>query len=232
VFLETFGVFLGGFAFLLLMELLFFGVHAEGTIAAAATSEILMWTLVVTIAYPLIRGMRRPEWRRAMGPHTGEGVKAELIAGLVGYLGAQPLVWIGSVIGNMVEAAAGGADSEAVSGWGMFESPTQGTGILFWLGIMSAVIWAPLVEESIFRGALFRHLSGRVGLLWTAVITAVCFGFIHPYTSSGLIQVASGGVAFGLMRAWRGSLIAPMTAHAIHNAVVSLMPAVLIGMLG
>lgn len=232
VFLETFGVFLGGFTLLLLTELIFFGAHAEGTVAASTTHEILLWTLVGTIAWPLVRGMRRPEFRKAIGLHTGQGLKAEVIAGLVGYLGAQPLVWFGSWVGSFVESATGTAEAETAGGWGMFEAPTQGTGIIFWLGILSAVIWAPVVEESIFRGSLFRHLSGRMNLMWSAVVTAALFGLIHPYTPAGLIEVGFSGIAFGLMRAWRGSLIAPMTAHALHNGVISLIPATLVGMLG
>lgn len=232
VFLETFGVFIGGFALLLLVDLAFFGLMAEGTTMAAAFNEILLWSLVLTAAWPLVRGMAWHDWRMSMGWHKGEGIGREVIAGLVGYLGAQPVMWLGSWIGGVVEAATETGQAEASFGYGMFDVPGEGSWALFILGMLSAVVWAPVVEESIFRGALFRHLSGRMNLVWAAATAALCFGFIHPYTPQGLIQVASGGLMYGLMRAWRGSLIAPVVAHALHNGVVSALPLSMVAMLG
>lgn len=46
---------------------------------------------------------------------------------------------------------------------------------------------------------------------------------IHPYSPLGMLQVAFGGLLFGMLREWRGSLIAPMVAHAINNGVIALV---------
>ena len=65
------------------------------------------------------------------------------------------------------------------------------------LQVLSLVVWAPVVEEIIFRGALYRYLRGYVRW-WAAVfITALCFGLVHPYTTAGLVQVGIIGVIFG-----------------------------------
>lgn len=38
-----------------------------------------------------------------------------------------------------------------------------------------------------------------------------------------MFSVAVGGVVFGLLREWRGSLVAPITAHCPHNAFISIV---------
>lgn len=232
VFLETFGIFLGGFAFLLLLDLLFFGLGIEGSVAALSVRELLLWCLVVTTAWPVFRGMAWRRWLHAAGWHKGAGVWREIRAGVLGYICSQPIVWIGAIVGFIVEKAIGTEEPAASFGYGMFDVPAEGSIVLFVLGILSAVLWAPVVEETIFRGSLFRHLSGRMNLVWATLISAALFGFIHPYSPSGLIQVASSGLVFGFMRAWRGSLIASVTAHALHNAMVSAITVVLVMMLG
>lgn len=231
VFLETFGIFLAGFAFLLLIDLMLFGMGVEGTIAALAIKEVLLWSLVAATAWPLLRGMKWRSWLHAVGWHRGSGIGREIGAGVLGYLCSQPIVWIGALIGVVVERLTDSADAESAFGYGLFDVPAQGSWLLFILGIMSAVIWAPIVEETIFRGSLFRYLSGRMRMVWATVISAILFGLIHPYSPSGLIQVASMGLVFGFMRAWRDSIIAAVTAHALHNALVSSMSVVLLTML-
>ena len=78
----------------------------------------------------------------------------------------------------------------------------------------------PIVEESLFRGVLFRHLRGTVGVVLAALGSAFVFGIIHPVPVLLTIPLMALGFNFALMREWRGSLLAPMTAHYLHNATV------------
>ncbi|GJQ30023.1 MAG: hypothetical protein HBSAPP03_19070 [Phycisphaerae bacterium] len=97
--------------------------------------------------------------------------------------------------------------------------------LLIFVGM--AVVWAPLAEESIFRGAFFRHLRARVGLGLAAVVSAIVFGVMHSYDFVLLVGVITLGFNFALMREWRDSLIAPMTAHALHNGTLMVLLLVL-----
>jgi membrane protease YdiL (CAAX protease family) len=81
-------------------------------------------------------------------------------------------------------------------------------------------VWAPLTEEAIFRGALYRHLRGRAGTAVCTIATALVFGLMHGYALPLLIPIITLGVIFALMREWRGSLVASITAHFLHNATV------------
>ena len=88
-------------------------------------------------------------------------------------------------------------------------------------------IVAPLVEETMFRGVLYRHLRDatarqRIGIsiFLSAIVNSIVFAFIHPQPlvfSPALIMLAIG---FSLAREWRGGLIAPMVMHGVSNGVV------------
>jgi len=77
-----------------------------------------------------------------------------------------------------------------------------------------------VVEESIFRGALFRHLRSRMGMIAAAIASAVVFGGMHGYEWMMLSPVIALGLIFAMMRDRRGSLIGPVVMHALHNGVL------------
>jgi membrane protease YdiL (CAAX protease family) len=95
-----------------------------------------------------------------------------------------------------------------------------------------ATMWAPLVEELTFRGAFFRHLRSGVGPLLAALISAIVFGLIHPVPLLLTIPLMTLGFAFALMREWRGSIVAPMTAHWLHNTTVLTLIASVVTLVG
>ncbi len=53
----------------------------------------------------------------------------------------------------------------------------------------------------------------------SALASSVVFGLIHPYGVMGNSSVILSGMFFCLFREMRGSLIAPMVAHAIFNSM-------------
>lgn len=77
---------------------------------------------------------------------------------------------------------------------------------------------APLAEELVFRGLLYRAARSRWGAGGAAVLTSLFFGVAHwePWALFGL-------VGLGLLLCWlyerTGSLLAPMLAHSVHNVV-------------
>jgi membrane protease YdiL (CAAX protease family) len=77
--------------------------------------------------------------------------------------------------------------------------------------------FAPLFEELFFRGALQRYFRGRLQFLASALLTGLIFAALHPQGVFAIPALAGIGVGFSLLREWRDSLIAPMTAHAINN---------------
>jgi membrane protease YdiL (CAAX protease family) len=228
LYIETFVIFLIGFLIVLAAPIVAFGFDVEATAGAAAVAEILTWLLVAALAWPLFRGVPWSRFCWDVGLHSGEGVLKEIGCGVLAWLATVPVFVATIVTGIIVKRIAGVHEESGPSGYPMFQPPPGGSWGTLFLGILGAIVWAPLVEETIFRGALYRYLCPRLRWLGAVLTTGAVFGFVHPYSPAGLIQIGVLGVMLGLMRQWRGSLIAPMVAHFLHNGVISLVTVMII----
>lgn len=219
--LEMVALFLLGLLLAVGAPILAYAGGAEGATATLIATEIMMWGLLGVIAWPLLRGVA---WRRLaedLGLTRGVGLGREALFGALGYVASLPLLIGAALLGAAIEGALGlGDDGGSASGYPLMEQPMAHSWAAVLLGAAGAVIWAPIIEEVIFRGALFRFLRARMGAILTILVTAAAFAIAHPYNPLGLMGVMVGGLVFGLLREWRGSLVAPMVAHALHNAVV------------
>ncbi len=81
-----------------------------------------------------------------------------------------------------------------------------------------AIAAAPLFEEFIFRGLIFGGLRRSLGLLTSAVASAAIFAIVHPPAS--VIPVFGLGFITALVYERTMLLIAPMSAHAVYNALI------------
>lgn len=222
VWLETVVVFVASFLALKLgLDVL--EVRGVSHRVIAWSSLIAQWAILLAIFWPLVRGMPLSRWRAEVGWHSGRGVLKEMGLGFVMYLAALPLYFIVAVVVVIVSQIIGfatGAEPPVPEGNKLTEILGQGSPGLLIMLFALATLWAPIVEETIFRGALYRHLRRRWALWVAALGSAFAFAIMHGYVLQGLIMVGTLGVIFALMREWRGSLIPSMTAHFIHNAVV------------
>ena len=84
--------------------------------------------------------------------------------------------------------------------------------------ILVAVVMAPLFEEIVFRGFLFRGLANSWGWVWGALASAAIFGAAHLQ-----LDVFLPLAALGFVLAWAyhrtGSLWTCITMHAIFNRI-------------
>lgn len=177
----------------------------------------------VTIFWPLVRGMSFARWKRESGWAAPRGVLREIGAGIVGYIAMVPLYFamaIVVVLLMLVTSRFTGAEPPVPEGNRITEIVESGSVLVMLALFLMATVWAPTVEESIFRGALFRHLRRRVALPAAALGSAVVFAVLHGYVLQGLLMVGTLGFMFAILREWRGSLVACVTAHAIHNGIV------------
>src|SRR5690606_7792760 len=90
------------------------------------------------------------------------------------------------------------------------------------LAVFIAVVLAPVTEEIVFRGALFRSLRPRMGVWPAALLSSLIFAFIHvevvtsqPLALVGLFLL---GMVFAIGLQKSGSLLVPILAHAVFNA--------------
>ena len=86
--------------------------------------------------------------------------------------------------------------------------------------VIAFVVLAPIGEEIVFRGFLYRGLATRLGPLAAIAITATIFGGLHVQYGIFLqLQILLIGLAFGWLR-WRsGSTLLPAILHTLMNGV-------------
>jgi membrane protease YdiL (CAAX protease family) len=90
---------------------------------------------------------------------------------------------------------------------------------LSWLFIFAAVV-APIVEEIMFRGALYGWLRDNYGKFISIVLSSFIFAIIHPQGALGIVPLSLIGCGLAFIREWRGSLIPCMLAHSLVNGTV------------
>jgi len=86
------------------------------------------------------------------------------------------------------------------------------------LAVTSMTIVAPIVEEIVFRGLLFGALASGLGVLASALVTALLFGAVH----GDLLffpAIAALGLVTALAYAATGNLWVAIILHALNNAL-------------
>ncbi len=217
-FVETFAVWL--IAFLGLTMLGEYATRNQGGIvlllAVFAAQVISLGALWI----PRRHGIAWPAIRKRMGLHVGKGFWREAGIGVVSYVGMLPLIALGAVLAFLLQQA--GAPTAGHPVVGMFtESPSMAVTV-----ILVGVVAAPILEEIVFRGALYHHLRSItrrraviLSVLLSATFSGVLFAGIHPQGVAGLPALTAIGFGLALIREWRGSLVAPIVAHACVNSV-------------
>jgi len=89
--------------------------------------------------------------------------------------------------------------------------------------ILLATAIAPIIEEVMFRGVLYGYLRQYLRALWAIPLSAFIFAIVHPQGAIGLVPLTAIGIMLALLREWRGSLAAPMVAHACVNGGTLLL---------
>lgn len=220
VFLETFTLFIVGFLIVSIA-----GVAIERFTGIDAT-PLLIWLLLPIALWPVARGTPMVNWKYATGWRRGRGVAREIGAGLVGYIAGLPIFLAGiglTLLLAFVVSRLTGDEGEPPSHPIVNEAMAGGVWTVVSLYLLAAV-WAPLVEETMFRGALYHHFRGRLGPILSGVAVAFVFAIIHPQGIIAVPALMSLAIVFALIREWRGSLIGPIVAHSVHNgALVTIL---------
>lgn len=244
---EVLVVFLSGFLGLkIVLELLHLAAEKgwlgawmknEGDSTLTLVSLLAQWVILpMVVFYPRLRGYPRERYRRSIGWHKGEGYGREILAGITGYLSLIPLYVFAALIAlvlSMIEAAikkqlTGHDPSGPVNPIGGMLSHSWWVAVLV---IVLATVWAPIVEETVFRGGLFRQLNARMNLVWAALLSGTVFAMMHGYSPSLFPPLIALGAGFALIRMWRGSLVACITAHALHNGTLTVVMLVMFSLL-
>ena len=179
--------------------------------------------------------------REELGLTLGRRPWLEVLIGLGGYALVLPIFAIGIIISSMLiqyerrmrigdrpeqHFAPIDQPSHPIVEW--LQNPDWS--LLGQVALIACVL-APLVEETMFRGALYRHLRnaterrmGRAGsFLISAVVVSFIFAVIHPQGWAGVPVLMGLAVGLTVLREWRGSLLPSMMVHGIHNGLTTFI---------
>lgn len=87
-----------------------------------------------------------------------------------------------------------------------------------WLRMASLLLVAPVFEEWLFRGLLFRNLRTSWSLAASVLLSALLFTVVHPAASS--VGVFSLALVTALVYEKTGRLLAPIAVHFLYNLTI------------
>lgn len=153
----------------------------------------------------------RPSVDRLRGVRLAVCAAPVLTAAALGlnWLGAHAITWC-----TGVQAA----DQELVK---CFTDGQYTLGIRALL-VVVVLFQAPLLEEPIFRGIVFRGFASRLPFWGAALLSGAVFALVHVNAAS-FVALWFLGVAFAWLYARTGTILAPMTAHFLFNAANLLL---------
>lgn len=196
------------------------------------TMGIFLGSLIVLI-YPVMRGISFKQVREDIGWTAKEGF-VDIFVSPINYVAGMPLMVCGMICVVVLTVISGLFVAEKPFGTGIAAGhPIQDVfagGEWFSIATMifMACVAAPIVEETMFRGVLYRHLRelstnwARWGsVIFSAVFNGLIFAAIHPQGFVAIPLLTCLAVSFSLAREWRDSLIAPMIMHGINNGSVT-----------
>src|SRR5262249_48617617 len=197
---------------------------------------------LVVLLWPVLRGVPWRQVRQEVGLIAGRRGPLEPLLGVGCYAMTLPMLAAGVIVMLLCRSIyerLGLPDSGNPADMPrhpIVEFVVHGN---WWLRLqllfLGSVV-APVGEETVFPGGLYRHLreaSCRWGpvlsVVFSGALVSFLFAVIHP---QGLLAVpALMGLACGftLAREWRETLIPGMVAHGLSNGVVMVFLMVAMG---
>jgi membrane protease YdiL (CAAX protease family) len=239
VYAETFAVYMLLFlGFNLLADYLQVGKDLELLVLGFAVLGSLL-----ALAWPVIRGIPWCTVREDIGLTWGRNPVAEPFIGVGCYAMGLPLLAIGFIltlilmaVQSFIELKLKGPDTA-----GPFDPSLNSPAhpILEYLAsgswwaraqiLFVASVCAPIVEEIMFRGVLYRHvrestrgLGPVLSVLISAAWVSFIFAIIHPQGWVAVPALMALAFAFTIAREWRGTVVPGIAAHALNNGMLML----------
>jgi membrane protease YdiL (CAAX protease family) len=83
--------------------------------------------------------------------------------------------------------------------------------------ILMAGIIAPIAEEIVFRGVLYRFIRDRWGILWGVVLSSLIFAIVHADLAVGTTALLLGFI-LAVFYEYSHSLWTAVLIHAVNNS--------------
>ncbi len=90
------------------------------------------------------------------------------------------------------------------------------------LNFLLAALIAPILEETLFRGIIYKSLRSKFGMGVSAVLSSILFSGLH-FDLWGFIPRFFLGIALAYLYEKKGSLFPGITLHALNNVLALLL---------
>ncbi len=100
-------------------------------------------------------------------------------------------------------------------------SAVESVGLL--LSVLMAAIVAPIVEETAYRGVLYRYLRNRLNTGVAVAVSSFVFGVAHAPSWEVVLNAAVTGAVFALAYERTGTLWFSILLHGILNGSFTLL---------
>jgi len=191
------------------------------------------------LLWPVLRGIPWRQVKRDIGWTAGRAEAAEPLFGLGTFVLSIPLLVVGLLatlllmaLSQSLHPADPGTEQP---GHPVFELLQNAKWWEIAQAFFAASIVAPIVEETMFRGVLYRQLrSATAGggfvssFLGSMVIVSFLFAVIHPQGWVATPALMAIAFALTIAREWRVSLLPGMVHHGVHNACLLALALVLL----
>lgn len=89
------------------------------------------------------------------------------------------------------------------------------------LDAIGAIIFAPIMEELIFRGVLFNRLKIRIGIFPAMILSSIIFAIGHEF--GGITSAFIFGICMCMIYLKTDNILIPMSVHFINNLVATTL---------
>ena len=199
-------------------------------------SPIAFFGSLIVLVWPVIRGIPFSTVRKDIGWEIRNPFVEAAVGGFSYLALLVPLV-IGIGISILIGMGLSTMDtlrdfeSTGPAGHPIAEEIASGGWFVGLMVVISACVAAPIVEETMFCGVLYRYLrdvTSRARARWISVaasslVSGLIFAMVHPQGLIGIPILTTLAIGFCLVREWRNSLIGPMIMHAINNSLVTCL---------
>lgn len=236
IYIQTFAIWLVAF----FSSSILLGFLELDAMTGMMIQPVIFFGSLSCLLYPLLRGVTFRQLRYDIGWTLDRPVGDSFFAG-VSYMATLPCLIPGIICIAIVTAIVSQFTElhefarQTGPGHPIQEYLANGDWLMITIVILTACIAAPIVEETMFRGVLYRHLrdwsqhwARWTSVAFSAILNGFVFAAIHPQGIATIPVLMTLAICFSLVREWRNSLLTPMLMHGVHNTLVTCISLLLL----
>ena len=177
---------------------------------------MLLQILTALLCFPVIFYLYRSDWKLQKPQYGKKETKRCLLSLRRLLLICLAAAFLAVALNNLISLTA---LKEASKGYQRVTEKLFADGI--WLKLIGTAVVTPILEETLYRGLVYKRLRRNQGAAASILISSVIFGIMH----FNLVQFIYAGL-IGLFLAFvfetEKGLYVPVIAHGVANAVAVL----------